>query len=271
MADDTTVDQQQLQSTLDDAWRKVTDIIKAQLGTIQVDSDQKLGVFSTIDALADAPVGDQSALLQAIGLGALVDAINGEASDVRSALGLGVAATGDAATVRNALGLKALAQLEQLSDAEVGDVATLRSNLGLDSAATQPDSRYVKLAGNNDFDTMPMVGGIPIVERGENSNGQYIRYADGTQICMFLESEKVSNWEGVIGGLIHYGQRDYFAFPAAFIEIPYCSTACRSPGGYFGWSETPASGNKADVGIRIVATSEDHSAQRGYIAIGKWK
>jgi hypothetical protein len=33
------------------------------------------------------------------------------------------------------------------------------------------------------FDTMPVVGGSPIVERGSNANGTYIRFAGGTQIC----------------------------------------------------------------------------------------
>ncbi len=38
-------------------------------------------------------------------------------------------------------------------------------------------------ARTNDFTTMPQVGGAPIVESGSNSDGEWVRYADGTQLC----------------------------------------------------------------------------------------
>ena len=41
------------------------------------------------------------------------------------------------------------------------------------------------LAGGSDanFTTMPQVGGDPIVESGSNADGEWTRWADGTQIC----------------------------------------------------------------------------------------
>jgi len=45
------------------------------------------------------------------------------------------------------------------------------------------------LSGAN-FTDMPQVDGIPIVESGSNSDGEFVRFADGTQICSnhFLNS-----------------------------------------------------------------------------------
>ncbi|RKQ97164.1 hypothetical protein C7446_2584 [Kushneria sinocarnis] len=223
MADDTTVDQQQLQATLNEAWQKVRDIIKAQLGTIQIGENQALGVLSTIDTLAEAPVGDQATLLQTIGLGMLTDAINGEASDVRSALGLG-----------------ALAQLAQLSDAKVGDGnalvsaiieamtngnADFRTLLGLGSAATYSDSRYPKLSGGAaaNFGAMPRVDGAYIIETGTTQNGRYTKFSDRTLICT-IDKYVCAALDGYrFGGL--------WGFPAMFALPPSLSYSFISPTG----------------------------------------
>ena len=59
-----------------------------------------------------------------------------------------------------------------------------------------------------------------IIERGSNANGEYVRFADGTQICIMQNSVSV-NGSGALG--------DTFTFPAAFI------TSCKlvvTPRGY---------------------------------------
>uniref|UniRef100_UPI0025FA2DB5 hypothetical protein n=1 Tax=Methanohalobium sp. TaxID=2837493 RepID=UPI0025FA2DB5 len=38
-------------------------------------------------------------------------------------------------------------------------------------------------SSDNNFTNMPQVGGSPIVESGSNSDGEWVRYADRTQIC----------------------------------------------------------------------------------------
>lgn len=67
--------------------------------------------------------------------------------------------------------------------------------------------------------TVAQVGGVPtgqIIERGSNANGEYVRYADGTQIC----TRQVNLGNVTIGAnsvstnlAILYG-----TFPAAFIN-----------------------------------------------------
>ena len=47
------------------------------------------------------------------------------------------------------------------------------------------DTQYAGLDGgaSANFTTMPQVGGDPIVESGSNADGEWTRWADGTQIC----------------------------------------------------------------------------------------
>ena len=40
-----------------------------------------------------------------------------------------------------------------------------------------------RLATSLDFGSMPSISGSPIIETGNNANGNYIKFADGTMIC----------------------------------------------------------------------------------------
>jgi len=51
----------------------------------------------------------------------------------------------------------------------------------------EADARFAKLSGANNFTQMPTVGGTPIVESGSNSDGEWTRWADGTQECRIVK------------------------------------------------------------------------------------
>lgn len=79
MANDQTVDQQQLQSTIDELYRRLSELFPAQrdalrnaLNTIQVGENQTLGMLAAADDLATAPVGNLSDLQRNIGLSNVV-------------------------------------------------------------------------------------------------------------------------------------------------------------------------------------------------------
>lgn len=61
-----------------------------------------------------------------------------------------------------------------------------------------------------DFIVMPQVGGDPIVESGSNADGEWTRWADGTQTSSFKD--------GVVG--VTEGNPRVWTFPIAFIEEP---------------------------------------------------
>ena len=61
-------------------------------------------------------------------------------------------------------------------------------------------------------------GGVPtgaIVERGNNANGEYVRFADGTQICQFRQTG-IAVATAAVGGLYRSGAIGW-TFPAAFV------------------------------------------------------
>ena len=120
------------------------------------------------------------------------------AEGARGNLGLGTAATENDDRYAH--------RANNLSD--LTNTSTARSNLGLGSAATQNDTRYAHRSNNlSDLSssatarnnlglgtaaeadivgTVSQSGGDPtgaVIERGSNDNGEYTRFADGTQVC----------------------------------------------------------------------------------------
>lgn len=104
--------------------------------------------------------------------------------------------------------------------------------------------------------TVAQVGGIPtgqVVERGSNANGDYVRFADGTQICV---------------GSVPNGALPTVSFPATFSAVPHI------PGGanrnannvtdcYGVFNTVSVSGFQARWSTRTDAIGS-------YIAIGRW-
>ncbi len=69
--------------------------------------------------------------------------------------------------------------------------------------------------------TVAQSGGVPtgaIVERGTNANGEYARYADGTQICTHVVNVP-GNDQSTGGGFVTpSGSRVTWTYPAAFVS-----------------------------------------------------
>lgn len=64
--------------------------------------------------------------------------------------------------------------------------------------------------------------GVPtgaIIERGSNANGEYVRYADGTQICSIVLPTTSYNISTVVGALFSSDAQTW-TFPVAFSGIP---------------------------------------------------
>ena len=111
--------------------------------------------------------------------------------------------------------------------------------------------------------TVSQSGGVPtgaIIERGSNANGEYVRYADGTQICTYAIS--VGPW------LANSAASAVWIFPAAFSAIPrpYANSntayphlyAASSVASSASQSEIYFGGSVSTFGVAIV------------LAIGRW-
>lgn len=66
--------------------------------------------------------------------------------------------------------------------------------------------------------TVSQAAGVPtgrVMERGSNANGEYVRFADGTQICTLRQTISLAIGTAFLGGFRSAAQT--WAFPAAFV------------------------------------------------------
>lgn len=117
--------------------------------------------------------------------------------------------------------------------------------------------------------TVAQVGGIPtgqIVERGSNTNGGYVRFADGMQIC--LRSAIVSSAEA--------NQTPFagvWTFPAAFSGNPVLSGSAHVNDNVDGYFLHISFRQNSSTSIRVVAqkaTTTGGSVFVAATAIGRW-
>jgi len=110
------------------------------------------------------------------------------------------------------------------------------------------------------------VNSSAIFEYGNNANGRYIRYADGTQICW---TWSVTTQQGVANGNVDYA----WTFPINFVDVGYAISAGVVPNGswdlygvvgYYG-----KSANSVNARIRNGATAQTFGVD--LMAVGRWK
>ncbi len=128
------------------------------------------------------------------------------------------------------------------------------------------DQRFAQLAGTNDFTAMPLVGGDPIVESGSNSDGEWTRWAEGTQLVWSYNIG--SQGAGTAFGSI-YGSADTisWATPATFTNIQSAVASVRTSQR---WAACAISG------FDVVTRQYSHTLTTGLVethaaAYGRWK
>ena len=111
-----------------------------------------------------------------------------------------------------------------------------------------------------------------VMERGGNSTSNYIRFADGTQICWGTIGWFSRTSESAGAGF-HVGVGDA-AFPVSFADTPLVSygLSFRGDSGYYGMPaiNSPATSQKTGT-IYIWSPNNSCIAQATYIAIGRWQ
>lgn len=122
--------------------------------------------------------------------------------------------------------------------------------------------------------TVSQSGGVPtgaIIERGSNANGEYIRFADGTQICTM----SITVTDQAIDtpySTLYQGVRAW-AFPQTFSSPPAVSCANFKWGSSAGWSALASNPTVSSVilrGFDVNARAAGTSTQITAFAIGRW-
>lgn len=124
------------------------------------------------------------------------------------------------------------------------------------------------VAGTPDFDNMPTVGGDPIVEDGSNSDGEWTRFADGTQHCW----REISNFDGSSSSVRSYDFAKTFIGgsdeqPAGSVSMNFTGIVARHEV-FAGLSVQ----TRGDVGWQVVTTvTRSENIDLTLLAIGRWK
>ncbi|WP_349295777.1 pyocin knob domain-containing protein (plasmid) [Thioclava sp. 'Guangxiensis'] len=113
----------------------------------------------------------------------------------------------------------------------------------------------------------------PLFQRGSNSNGEYVRFVDGTQICWRRSSHSGYTWTTADGALFMQGSSSNWTFPAAFSAIPSVSGAAETAaasitGVAFGTATTTV------VPFRPWSSTSLSGSVEKYVhtcAVGRWK
>lgn len=111
---------------------------------------------------------------------------------------------------------------------------------------------------------------INIIESGSNSNGNYIKFEDGTMICE-QRVEKNIAITGIFGQGFYTGVPDLPSFPIEFTDIPTVSVTLES-----GWASSaiPFGITKSSINYCYVycySSNESVKIIFNIIAIGNWK
>lgn len=108
----------------------------------------------------------------------------------------------------------------------------------------------------------PWTGITP--ERGSNANGEYVRFADGTQICT---GPVISVNVNVATGSIYYSAASTWTFPATFAATPLCFAHASNAGNGVGYCNTPST---TQASVRALAATSQTGVTVRAMAIGRW-
>ena len=158
-------------------------------------------------------------------------------------------------------------------------------NINTNRTLTLPDEAGKLLSTGNDnpaevfkqsniLGTVSESGGVPtgaIIERGSNSNGEFVKYADGTMICTGIIDSNDYETEGTDEFLT--SRKKIIAFPSSFINTDYVmsgnilhsSTRWRTR-----WIAGFGEPNTSSIGVTQITFSPFSALVSTYTAIGRW-
>jgi hypothetical protein len=123
--------------------------------------------------------------------------------------------------------------------------------------------------GPVEFPLMPEVNGNPVIERGSNANGAFVKYADGTMICT-NSSDTIINASGAAGNVFLSGDAT-FTFPSTFVAEPIVATGLKWAGGTANtaWGMI-RSVSATSVVLQVYSHGSAGQGMNRYTAIGRW-
>lgn len=124
---------------------------------------------------------------------------------------------------------------------------------------------------SNALGTVSQAAGVPtgaLVERGSNANGEYVRFADGTQICTRSVSASLAIDVAFVGGFRTAAQ--VWTFPAAFAAAPVVEVGARALTAFGGITTAIPGTTSVSWALTAVTTQTAATREAALAAIGRW-
>lgn len=165
---------------------------------------------------------------------------------------------------------------ENIGATEVGDAlftavseATARAAIDALGPIETADKAFRR---GNIIGAVSQDSGVPtgaLIERGSNANGEYVRWADGTQICV-----KRMSFPGAVdtanGSIFTSSAKDLGSWPAAFVASPYRSALQRGAFGLYSGDVPTETSAGAIIYWRPTSTPSIANPDIDIIGIGRW-
>lgn len=277
--------------------QQAQDLARTYRGLVDVAASGELGALAFIESLSEAPIGDRAALQQTLQVQNVAgrETVGGGARIMREgAFGLG----GQGATPPNDdllldadSGIYRLTSSNAGVDSASGDIL-IRGKFGSNNnnrlllLGTGPiNSPVLRLRvqsafggwgdtatffhNQNILGTVSQTDGVPtgaIIERGENANGEYVKFAGGLLIC--TTQILIDDWETPF-----FSTR---AYPATFSGFPVSGGGGVQDAGPIGYSNSrsaQAVGRSSSWAYDVDGTGTNGNAEQNTLAltaIGYW-
>jgi hypothetical protein len=125
------------------------------------------------------------------------------------------------------------------------------------------------LSETYNFTAMPQKGSTDIISKGSNSNGAYIKFADGSLICTVAKSVTEQN-NGASAGNFYYSDAGTWTYPLAFNAAP--RVIAQVIGGHYNAISAKAVsvGTSSTTYLTMSVNSTGNAQGLELFAIGTW-
>lgn len=152
------------------------------------------------------------------------------------------------------------------------DAAAFWTTIGAIPAANIPATLTADKAfrRGNILAAVSQSGGVPtggLIEDGSNANGQYVKFADGTQLC-WISSMAGPDSNSATGAIFQSSTNPTWTYPSAFVSSPQVTTVSLSGGRWATTHGTPTTTASAINVFRSAATATASTVSLS--AIGRW-
>lgn len=151
--------------------------------------------------------------------------------------------------------------------------AGARTSIGLGSAAVRAalGSTGALYSRDSILGAVSQSSGVPtgaVIDRGSNANGEYVRFADGTQVCW---AERALTVTTAAAGSIHVDgapANGLWAYPATFSSPP--NTHCNARHGGMWANALVATPNSVTSIVMSTVARSSVAVNVAFTAIGRW-